>query len=73
MQAHQGATVANVLKRSVVEILSENVSGEWLAHQATASVPTASPVSDKIEQLLMGLANDRKCATVFVATKNDKP
>lgn len=76
------------LRRSVGDKLGEEVFLKWLSQQAAASAAKADPVAKKIEEALVGFANDRslnlgvygytirrargKGASGFVATKNQK-
>ena len=78
----------NFLRRSVGDVLGEEVFAKWLAQQAQAMEKKVDPVAVKIEEALAGFADDGsfrlgvygytirpargKGATGFVATKNQK-
>ena len=78
----------NFLRRSVGDVLGEEVFAKWLAQQTQATAKKVDPVAVKVEEALAGFADDRsfklgvygytirrargKGATGFVAAKNQK-
>ena len=79
----------NALRKSVGQVLGDEVFAKWLAKQAQALAPKVDPVAVKIEEALAVYATDKafnlgvygytlrrargKGASGFVATKNQKP